>query len=460
MAESSEETEVAQAQAEVQMELAWESTEALVHGPELRAAVDLLASFDRIESARTGSGGTPSEVYAAYVAVVGLTGRASWESLLRHASPVVRGYMVQHLVREPSGSLEAMRPLLSDETEVEGQSGCILGTGTIASRLVEALCDAEPREAVLEMLEAAAAEARPEPLQARAVVCLARTVPERAVELAAPMLGSSDAVTRRYAVMAFTVSGLGEGVERLESLAEDTDRGVRAAAATAVARLGGRREVVERLLDDEDDYVRMIAASAYVGLPQVDTTVVVNLLADETPRVRSGTAQALAREGVLLHLLEPVLMAPRVDGRIMQEFAQRDDDELTPMMRRLVGADTAYVRERATEWIGRRGDDSDLPALRAQLVAPSIGERRRAAEALAARGDAASVSLLEEMLRSDGNPHGRIAAAEALAAIRGEAARPALEAAVAAESTWARATLQEVLRGLDASEDANGSGTE
>jgi hypothetical protein len=58
------------------------------------------------------------------------------------------------------------------------------------------------------------------------------------------------------------------------------------------------------------------------------------------------------------------------------------------------------------------------------------------------------------MLRNDDNPHGRIAAAEALVTLRGESARPAIEAAVAVEATWARATLEGVLRGV--ASEANG----
>ena len=448
-AESASDDEGGEAVAEVEMELVWESTEALVERPEVRAAVDRLAAYGRIESAQIGEGGDASEVYQAYRELVEVASVEEVEALLRHESGAVRGYMVQHIVATQRESLPAVRPLLRDETAVDGQVGCILGQGTLASRTVEALCGAGDVGDVLDMLEVAAGEAVPDELGGRAVVCVARERPERALSLARPLLGHSSGEVRRQAVAAFTVSGVMGEAGPVEELADDEDRGVRAAVATAVARLGGDPAVVEALLADEDDYVRMIAGSGYVEMGRADESVVRGLLADSKPRVRNGVAEAMARHGVMVHLLEPLLQAPRPEGRIMQALAGREDRSLAPMMRRLLSAEGAYVRERATAWLGQYGDESDLPLLRDQLDAPTIGERRQAAQALARRGDQQAVPLLESLLRSDDNPNGRVAAAEALVVIRGGEARGALEAAVAAEDTWARSVLLTILEGLD-----------
>ena len=447
--ESSREGGSSAADVEVQMELEWESTVSLVARQEVGASVDRLAGFGRIESARISSGGTPSEVYEAFREVVEVASAEEREALLRHESGAVRGYMMQHVVTAQRGSLSAVRPLLRDETAVEGQVGCVLGQGTIASRTVEALCAAGDVAEVLELLEVAAHEAVPDLLRGRAVVCLSRWRADRGLTLARPLLRHADGDVRRQAVSAFTVAGVVGEAGPLEAMAADEDRGVRAAVATAVARLGGDPAVVEGLLVDEDHYVRMIAGSAYVEMGPVEEAVVRRLLEDEQARVRNGVAVAMAKHGVLVHLLEPMLLADRAEGRIMQALAEREDGELAPMMRRLLDAESGYVRARATDWLGQRADAGDLPLLRRQLGAPTIGERQQAARALGRLGDAGSVALLEDLLRRDENPHGRIAAAEALVAIRGEEARAVLEAAVAVESTWARATLQEILSGLD-----------
>lgn len=431
------------------MELEWEPTVYLEGRAEVQAAVDRLAAFGRIESARISSGGTPSKVYQAFRELVDVASAEELEALLRHESGAVRGYMMQHVVGAQRGSLKAVRLLLRDETAVDGQVGCMLGQGTIASRTVEALCAAGDVAEVVDMLEVAAQEAVPDILRGRAVVCVSRSRVERGLTLARPMLRHTDGNVRRQAVSAFTVAGVVGEAGPLEEMAADEDRGVRAAVATAVARLGGDPAVVAGLLADEDDYVRMIAGSAYVELGRVEEAVVRRLLADQQARVRNGVAVAMAQHGALVHLLEPLLMASRVDGRVMQALARREDGELAPMMRRLLAAESAYVRERATDWLGQRGDERDLPLLRRQLGAPTIGERKQAASALGRHGDVESVPLLEKLLRSDDNPHGRIAAAQALVAIRGEEARAAVEATLAAEATWARANLQQILNGLD-----------
>lgn len=434
---------------EVEMELEWEPTMSLVGRGEVQAAVDKLAGFGRIESAKISSGGTPSEVYEAFRELVEVASAEELEALLRHESGAVRGYMMQHIVGGQRDSLKAVRPLLRDETAVEGQVGCMLGKGTIASRTVEALCANSDEAEVVDMLEVAAQEAVPDVLRGRAVVCLAQVRAERGLEFARPMLRHDEGDVRRQAVSAFTVAGVPGEAGPLEAMATDEDRGVRAAVATAVARLGGDPAVVTNLLADEDHYVRMIAGSAYVEMGQVDEALVRRLLDDPQVRVRNGVAIALAEHGAFVHLLEPILMAPRVEGRIMQALAQREDVELAGMMRRLMAAESGYVRARATDWLGQLGDDQDLPLLQRQLGAPTIGERKQAARALGRRGDVGSVPLLENLLRSDENPHGRIAAAEALVAIRGEEARTAVEAALAVEGTWARTNLQEILNSLD-----------
>ncbi|TVR01626.1 MAG: hypothetical protein EA398_09390 [Deltaproteobacteria bacterium] len=428
--------------------LPWETTHALVEDPALRAAVDLLATFPAIESARIGSGGDPSEAHAAFRAVVDLASPVRQLALLRHESPVVRGYLLEHVLPTQPVEDDLLRALLADETAVPGQIGCILGTGSIASRSVEALCRAaSDAEHVPDALERAARWARPDPLQARAVVCLASRDAPLAVSLALPRLDAPDPQVRRQAVSALILADASEHIGRIAPLARDADHLVRATVATALGRLGGDRDALVALTRDEEGYVRQLAGSALVPLPDVDTSLLETLLADPVPRVRHGVARQMAEHGVELALVEAMLLQPRVDGRIMQTLAVRDEPDLVSMMRRLADAEHHYVRERALDWLGEHGDISDLPRLRDGLRDATIGARRVAAEALARRGDTEAIPLLHTMLREDENPHGRIAAAGALLVLEADTGRQAVERAASVEPAgWARTILLDLLR--------------
>src|SRR5438105_1175292 len=84
----------------------------------LDARVAALAGFKSIDSEGVGYAGTPSEAFAAADAVTTDLPHEAALRLLRHASPVVRGYVAAHLVEQDPDSLDDVAQLLSDATPV------------------------------------------------------------------------------------------------------------------------------------------------------------------------------------------------------------------------------------------------------------------------------------------------------------------------------------------------------
>jgi hypothetical protein len=145
---------------------------------EIAAAVEALAAHERIESSHVGAGGRPSRVYADYRALAAMVSEEQAVVLLRHGSPVVRGYMVSQVVGTTPQHAEAVVPLLEDTTRVETMSGCMVEELQLATFVASALCDVvdDPtatasRPAAQKLLESASKNAA-SPAQSSAAHCL------------------------------------------------------------------------------------------------------------------------------------------------------------------------------------------------------------------------------------------------------------------------------------------------
>jgi hypothetical protein len=107
----------------------------------LAALVNQLARAPRIESGSIGYAGRPSDIYPLFERLIQAVTPQQAAALLRHESPVVRGYLIwQGLALHPVEP-DALYPLLGDSTEVEILFGCKGGRRRVSDLAFEALSD-------------------------------------------------------------------------------------------------------------------------------------------------------------------------------------------------------------------------------------------------------------------------------------------------------------------------------
>jgi hypothetical protein len=99
--------------------------------PAFEERVEALAAQPRLESAQVGFAAAPSEAHAAFRAVVEQATDEQLEQLLKHESPVVRGYVAGWLVTKHGPEHPALEPLRQDKAEVFTLKGCIGGMTTV-----------------------------------------------------------------------------------------------------------------------------------------------------------------------------------------------------------------------------------------------------------------------------------------------------------------------------------------
>ncbi len=430
-------------------------TASLIADPALRARVDELAAARRIESRAVGEAGAPSKVYEVYEDLSAALTADQACALLRHRSPVVRGYMIRLVVDRHRPRLSALVPLLRDRTAVERQDGCLVDRSTIADDMVQVLGQRAEQAEVQELLLRIARDASLEALRGEALPALVKHRPREVEAIASGLLEAQLPDLLRKAIMVLGMTGARAAAPAIARHARHSDSLLRAQVASTLGFLcagAETRATLEALTRDDDDYVRMSAATAYARCPHPDAARVGELLADPRPRVREGMALGLAHSArpETLHLLRPLLMSSGCPGPVMQALVQKQrGPHVTALVRELLGSRDGYVRARAAGYLAEVGDAASAPAIRRLLNAETIHERQAAADALARLGDGGAIPLLEGLLQ-DPNPHGRIAAARALVALRARGALPALQRAVDREGSWAAKTLAELLGQLRA----------
>lgn len=203
---------------------------------------------------------------------------------------------------------------------------------------------------------------------------------------------------------------------RLDSLLHDLDdreEGMRQDAAYELGFVDDPRSrlALRSALDDRDPGVRRLALEG-LGRLQEESAIaaMIAALGDPVSEVRDAAAAALSALG------EPVI---------------------EPLCR-AVGAAAEKRRPKtrdlgAAAVLGTAGDDRAIEPLGALLRSPAIEARLAAAQSLRALGLAGGLAPLREALL-DPAPGVRQAAAEGMAQLGGAAARPVLEARLAAET--------------------------
>ncbi|MBK6513149.1 MAG: hypothetical protein IPM79_07065 [Polyangiaceae bacterium] len=215
--------------------LTFEPTAALIKQAALAALVDDLAKEGTLESSHIGAGGAPSMVYKKFEALLAAAKDADLLALLRHDSPVVRGYVAQHLARSQGAALANVRPLADDATMVKTLEGCMGGSETVSSVVLDALCWSSAPEAGALLGELAQ---RDDDVGARALGCAARfggAAVTKAIDDAITD-GSRSHATREAALRAFTLSPVAARCGSIRALAERPGDKLRQVALGALSR--------------------------------------------------------------------------------------------------------------------------------------------------------------------------------------------------------------------------------
>jgi hypothetical protein len=114
--------------------------------------VKRLAGVERIEGPFIGHGPRKSEVYPLFRAVVDGRSAAQLEPLLRHSSPVVRGYVAMWILDRFPDEARRVAPLARDGAGVQAQFGCLGSEGPLAAFVAQRLCLRRTNRAVQEVL--------------------------------------------------------------------------------------------------------------------------------------------------------------------------------------------------------------------------------------------------------------------------------------------------------------------
>lgn len=107
--------------------------------PFLEARVERLAATKQITSRGVGEDGVPSESYASFRVVIAMATKEQVFQLLKHRSPVVRGYMAAYILSAWPGEGAPILRLLTDKARVFTIFGCEVGQPTLGDYVWEEL---------------------------------------------------------------------------------------------------------------------------------------------------------------------------------------------------------------------------------------------------------------------------------------------------------------------------------
>jgi len=366
--------------------------------PELARRVEQLATFSRIESSHVGAAGAPSPAFAAFEAVRERATEADLVALLRHPSPVVRGYAAKHILREVPGALPAALALVGDATPVGVLEGCMLGDGTVGGVAADALCASRLPGAIAEVARLAREDA---PRSAWAMACVGQSDPRAAAELALarlrarPVTGAERASLLR--LVGNGVLGL-PGCEVLLPAAVAPESDVRVAAAQGLAECADPAAIaaLRALSHDPDATVTRIATTELVLHVSLSPAEREALLADPgvANRVAVQISFRMGRGGALERLGDRYrAIAIAHPDQSWNGLGSQPASETALALARAVAASVPVgtnARRDAMGQLSRNGDARDLPEIRRSLDSSNVSEVIDALEAIARLHDGAS----------------------------------------------------------------------
>lgn len=382
--------------------LLFATTAELVPDRKLAALVDDLAKEKTIESSHIGAAGAPSRVYAKFVAVRGAASTAQLEALLRHESPIVRGYVGAHIARSVPGSVARLEPLLDDASAVDTLDGCIGGNAVVRQHLLEALCESELPEAHTVIARRADGPSDP---TGEALACLARIDGATAAPIVAKQL---------------TAGASGARLERLLRLAALAPARESCAIAVAIGPSDAARFAAASALgrcDDDAAYARLETLAN--GTDDKDAKANL-LLHTRTPPPRRRELMKDARvveravwmlENRLRAMTTPELVALtewllEVDERGFQRVlaAVKPHPSATELMRKIAKrtapAQEWGVRMPAIAYLAKEKDRESIPEFRRSLTAGMESEVIVAIQALGTLGDRQSKPAISALAKS------------------------------------------------------------
>lgn len=410
--------------------MTFQPTRALLQDEALSTLVDALAHYDRIESSHVGFAGAPSEVYAAFQKVQERASREELLSLLRHESPVVRGYIVQHIISKTPEDIPHLSSLIEDQSPVNTLDGCMGGATTIASSLVE-LMRYEPyfqdpqkksvfrREAGAFLVKVARAHVA---ISSNALFCCAAWTPTEATEIAEAWLREPGASTEAKLSAIRTLGKTGLSTDALLAPTKDPDPTLRREAASALWKRTDEPALLalKALKQDPEPGVALAAEEAqlrqtYLRYSQESIEQIEELFdyirtgaSAAAERVRSlckkDTPEALALlelYGLSYQPHNDIFMALRDGPRtaLVTEMVRRLAKKLAP--RGFFQGDGARVGVMA--YLAELRDPKDLPEMRRSLQSKNSGELEYALKTIVALKDRASIPLLEEIASQQGD---------------------------------------------------------
>jgi HEAT repeat protein len=401
-----------------------------LNAPASRAALDELARANTIESEAIGYAGKKSTVYAAYRRLVDAIGREDVLALLKHPSPVVRGYMADEVLEEYPSDVDRLETLLADAAHVGTQMGCVGGGDSVSGYVAQQICFSHNPSA-LEVLGRGARRSGSTSARHWAFFCLPKTRPADAIALARPLLGSKGNELGA-ALRALGEAGDAASVPVIVSHANDVDHDVRFGVAMALGalHLPAGLSSVRKLLDDPDQSVRAAAAWAYVRHAGFDRAVALRLATTSgflvADRTKVGLAEAATPEALeILGSAHPSsgIMSRQIKDALLESSAGR-----------------AFILARPdlSDWQPAarvRGRPADAATL---LTSPNLMVRSAAVTEVAQHPDASLVPVLEQLV-DDKDGYVRQTATRILVALHSSKSLPVLEhraASFPAEAAW------------------------
>lgn len=402
-------------------------TSALIQRAEVAALVDALAKEKTLESSHIGAGGSPSQVYAKFVAIEKAATEAEMIALLQHESPLVRGYVAQHVARDAPARMDALVPLADDATGVETRNGCMGGFESVAEIVLQALCYSRAPEAGRTLGTIAQKGGRSAP---RALACAAPWDPKTSAAMAVKALGAEgkpdDEISYLNALAIAPAADPKEACALARGRAKSKDASLQIAASNALWWCSDEasRGALEGLASDKNDVVaRYAKVSLFLSVPDRREML------GTDPQVVSEAAERLSKvlrsvEGTRgsLALVETLSIAyPMRFGGAFQEVAITPETtalalrlaaKLEPSAAEVWGA----VRGGVIGYLARAKEPAALPEMRRSLASGDPIEIAAALHGVLALKDTASRAAVEK-LTSHTSRYVRDTAKETLAAL-------------------------------------------
>ena len=239
----------------------------------------------------------------------------------------------------------------------------------------------------------------------------------------------------------------------VKTIKVDPDPSVQATAALALVDLGdpAAKQDLINLRDEVSETVAVAVDDALMRLGHASSrSALLKMLSSPSRPVRTAAAMALARVGekAATRVLEPEVRAggTRLLVPLLTALARLDRPEARQSLRRGAAKEDPLTGLQFAEALAKLGDELALAPLRRLLGKKELAfpPRLRAAKSLASMGDYTGLDLMNDGIRIRA-VQTRMLAADALGAIEGRSAMPALVSVLHDESLLVRTAAAQSL---------------